>query len=62
MSGLFALLKLVTLSIGLVLLNAFILVSEGNGSLKYEGYVLLVSLFIIKYNYLPITKAVVFPH
>ncbi|KAG4941625.1 hypothetical protein JHK87_045496 [Glycine soja] len=48
MSGLFALLKVLTLSTGPVLLNAFILVSEGNGSFKYEGYVLVVSLFVIK--------------
>jgi len=48
MTGLFALLKVLTLSTGPVLLNAFILVSEGNGSFKYEGYVLVVSLFIIK--------------
>ena len=48
MTGFFALLKVLTLSTGPVLLNAFILVSEGNGSFKYEGYVLVVSLFIIK--------------
>lgn len=47
-TGFFALLKVLTLSTGPVLLNAFILVSEGNGSFKYEGYVLVVSLFIIK--------------
>ncbi|KAG5108938.1 hypothetical protein JHK84_045845 [Glycine max] len=48
MTGLFALLKVLTLSTGPVLLNAFILVSEGNESFKYEGYVLVISLFIIK--------------
>ncbi|RDX62968.1 ABC transporter C family member 10, partial [Mucuna pruriens] len=48
MSGLFALLKILTLCTGPVLLNAFILVSEGKGSFKYEGYVLVISLFIIK--------------
>ncbi|KAL2334835.1 hypothetical protein Fmac_016048 [Flemingia macrophylla] len=47
-SGLFALLKVLTLSTGPVLLNAFILVAEGNGSFKYEGYVLVISLFAIK--------------
>ncbi|KOM55294.1 hypothetical protein LR48_Vigan10g118600 [Vigna angularis] len=48
MTGFFALLKVLTLSTGPVLLNAFILVSEGNGSFKYEGYVLVILLFIIK--------------
>ncbi|XP_027924832.1 ABC transporter C family member 10-like [Vigna unguiculata] len=48
MTGFFALLKVLSLSTGPVLLNAFILVSEGNGSFKYEGYVLVISLFIIK--------------
>ncbi|CAJ1953016.1 unnamed protein product [Sphenostylis stenocarpa] len=48
MTGLFALLKVLTLSTGPVLLNAFVLVSEGNENFKYEGYVLVVSLFIIK--------------
>ncbi|XP_027359214.1 ABC transporter C family member 10-like [Abrus precatorius] len=47
-SGLFALLKVLTLSTGPVLLNAFILVAEGNESFKYEGYVLVISLFFIK--------------
>nr|KYP49508.1 ABC transporter C family member 10 [Cajanus cajan] len=47
-SGIFALLKVLTLSAGPILLNAFILVAEGNGSFKYEGYVLVISLFIIK--------------
>lgn len=48
MSGFFALLKVVTLSSGPLLLNAFILVAEGKGSFKYEGYVLAISLFLIK--------------
>ncbi|KAK7380437.1 hypothetical protein VNO78_32948 [Psophocarpus tetragonolobus] len=48
MTGFFALLRVLTLSTGPVLLNAFILVAEGNGSFKYEGYVLVISLFIIK--------------
>ncbi|KAL2334833.1 hypothetical protein Fmac_016046 [Flemingia macrophylla] len=48
LSGLFALLKVLTLSAGPVLLNAFILVAEGNGSFKHEGYALVISLFIIK--------------
>ncbi|BAU02169.1 hypothetical protein VIGAN_11161900 [Vigna angularis var. angularis] len=47
-SGFFALLKVVTVSSGPVLLNAFILVAEGNESFKYEGYVLVIALFIIK--------------
>ncbi|XP_020206051.1 ABC transporter C family member 10 isoform X1 [Cajanus cajan] len=47
-SGLFALLKVLTLSSGPLLLNAFILIAEGNESFKDEGYVLVLSLFIIK--------------
>ncbi|CAJ1953010.1 unnamed protein product [Sphenostylis stenocarpa] len=47
-SGFFALLKVLTVSSGPVLLNAFLLVAEGNESFKYEGYVLVISLFIIK--------------
>ncbi|XP_027358527.1 ABC transporter C family member 10-like [Abrus precatorius] len=47
-SGLFALLKVLTLSSGPLLLNAFVLVSEGNGSFKYEGYVLAISLLFTK--------------
>ncbi|WVZ15493.1 hypothetical protein V8G54_013059 [Vigna mungo] len=48
MSGLFALLKVLSVCTGPVLLNAFISISEGNGSFKYEGYVLVMSLFIAK--------------
>ncbi|XP_062120260.1 ABC transporter C family member 10-like [Humulus lupulus] len=47
-SGFFALLKILTLSSGPLLLNAFILVSEGKGSFKYEGYVLVIILFFSK--------------
>ncbi|KAK7380442.1 hypothetical protein VNO78_32953 [Psophocarpus tetragonolobus] len=47
-SGLFALLKVLTLSASPLLLNAFILVSEGNGSFKYEGYALAISFLFIK--------------
>ncbi|KAK7270926.1 hypothetical protein RJT34_26451 [Clitoria ternatea] len=47
-SGVFALLKVLTLSSGPLLLNAFVLVSEGNGSFKYEGYALAISLLVSK--------------
>ncbi|CAJ1953022.1 unnamed protein product [Sphenostylis stenocarpa] len=47
-SGLFALLKVLTLSASPLLLNAFILVYEGNGSFKYEGYALAISFLFIK--------------
>ncbi|WJX71039.1 Multidrug resistance-associated protein 7 [Trifolium repens] len=47
-TGLFALLKVLAISCGPLLLNAFILVSEGNESFKYEGYVLAISLLFIK--------------
>lgn len=47
-SGFFALLKIITLSAGPLLLNAFILVAEGKGSFKYEGYILALTLFISK--------------
>ncbi|KAL6971970.1 Multidrug resistance-associated protein 7 [Sarracenia purpurea var. burkii] len=48
MSGFFALLKIVTLSAGPLLLNAFIEVAEGKESFKNEGYVLAISLFFSK--------------
>ncbi|KAF5442207.1 hypothetical protein F2P56_034894 [Juglans regia] len=48
MSGFFALLKIITLSMGPLLLNAFILVAEGKESFKYEGYVLAIMLFFSK--------------
>ncbi|KAF8698182.1 hypothetical protein HU200_035700 [Digitaria exilis] len=47
-SGFFALLKVLTVSSGPLLLKAFINVSLGNGSFKYEGYVLAVTLFVCK--------------
>ncbi|KAL5577869.1 hypothetical protein UlMin_019568 [Ulmus minor] len=47
-SGFFALLKVLTLSAGPLLLNAFILVAEGKQSFEYEGYVLAISLFFSK--------------
>lgn len=47
-SGFFALLKIVTLSSGPLLLNAFIEVAEGNESFHNEGYVLAVVLFFAK--------------
>ncbi|KAK7315191.1 hypothetical protein VNO77_33726 [Canavalia gladiata] len=47
-SGFFALLKVLTQSSGPLFLNAFILVAEGKGSFKYEGYVLAISLLFIK--------------
>ncbi|KAL2922184.1 ABC transporter C family member 10 [Bienertia sinuspersici] len=48
LSGLFALLKILTLSAGPLLLNAFIEVAEGKEAFKYEGYLLAISLFISK--------------
>ncbi|CAI9092351.1 OLC1v1027558C4 [Oldenlandia corymbosa var. corymbosa] len=48
LSGVFAFLKIVTLSAGPLLLNAFIQVAEGKGSFKSEGYVLAISLFCSK--------------
>lgn len=47
-SGFFALLKIITVSAGPVLLNAFINVAEGKGNYKYEGYVLAILLFFSK--------------
>ncbi|KAI8564952.1 hypothetical protein RHMOL_Rhmol03G0223000 [Rhododendron molle] len=47
-SGLFAFLKITTLSAGPLLLNAFIEVAEGKESFQNEGYVLAVSLFLAK--------------
>ncbi|KAF5947581.1 hypothetical protein HYC85_013538 [Camellia sinensis] len=48
MSGLFALLTVVTLSTGPLILNTFIEVAEGRESLKNEGYVLAILLFFSK--------------
>ncbi|GFY83440.1 multidrug resistance-associated protein 14 [Actinidia rufa] len=47
-SGFFALIKVITLSAGPLLLNAFIEVAEGNESFKNEGYVLAITLFFSK--------------
>ncbi|ONK69820.1 uncharacterized protein A4U43_C05F27080 [Asparagus officinalis] len=48
-SGLFALLKVLTLSAGPMLLNAFIKVSVGLGTFKNEGYVLALGMFLVKF-------------
>uniref|UniRef100_A0A453QS66 ABC transporter C family member 13 n=1 Tax=Aegilops tauschii subsp. strangulata TaxID=200361 RepID=A0A453QS66_AEGTS len=47
-SGFFALLKVLTLSTGPVILKAFINVSLGKGTFKYEGYVLAAAMFVCK--------------
>ncbi|CAK7324074.1 unnamed protein product [Dovyalis caffra] len=47
-SGFFAMLKILTVSAGPLLLNAFILVAEGKAGFKYEGYVLALTLFFSK--------------
>jgi len=47
-SGFFAFLKVLTLSSCPIILNAFILVAEGNQSFKFEGYFLAISLLFIK--------------
>ncbi|TVU18536.1 hypothetical protein EJB05_34641 [Eragrostis curvula] len=47
-SGFFALLKVLTLSSGPLLLKAFINVSLGKGTFKYEGYALAAAMFICK--------------
>ncbi|VAI82622.1 unnamed protein product [Triticum turgidum subsp. durum] len=47
-SGFFALLKVLTLSTGPVILKAFINVSLGKETFKYEGYVLAALMFICK--------------
>ncbi|KAG9139010.1 hypothetical protein Leryth_024357 [Lithospermum erythrorhizon] len=47
-SGFFALLKIITISAGPLLLNAFIKVAEGKESFKYEGYFLAIFLFFSK--------------
>ncbi|TVU12438.1 hypothetical protein EJB05_46085, partial [Eragrostis curvula] len=47
-SGFFALLKVLTVSAGPILLKAFINVSLGKGSFKYEGFVLAATLFLCK--------------
>ncbi|XP_023552326.1 ABC transporter C family member 10-like [Cucurbita pepo subsp. pepo] len=48
LSGFFALLKILFISAGPLLLNAFILVAQGHQSFKYEGLVLAISLFFSK--------------
>lgn len=48
LSGIFALLKILFVSAGPLLLNAFILVAQGQQSFKYEGLVLALSLFFSK--------------
>ncbi|KAK4734646.1 hypothetical protein R3W88_008907 [Solanum pinnatisectum] len=47
-SGLFALLKITTLSAGPLLLNAFIKIAEGDAAFKNEGLLLAILLFISK--------------
>jgi ATP-binding cassette, subfamily C (CFTR/MRP), member 2 len=47
-SGFFALLNVLTLSSGPLLLKAFINVSLGKGSFRYEGYALASAMFICK--------------
>ncbi|PIA49180.1 hypothetical protein AQUCO_01300204v1 [Aquilegia coerulea] len=47
-SGFFALIKILTMSAGPLLLNAFIEVAEGKEAFKHEGYVLALSLFVAK--------------
>ncbi|XP_021839998.2 ABC transporter C family member 10 [Spinacia oleracea] len=48
LSGFFAFLKIVTVSAGPLLLNAFIEVAEGKKAFKYEGYLLALALFVAK--------------
>ncbi|KAK9665352.1 hypothetical protein RND81_14G106700 [Saponaria officinalis] len=48
LSGLFALLKVLTMSIGPLLINAFIEVAEGKEGFKNEGYILALALFVSK--------------
>ncbi|XP_077251240.1 multidrug resistance-associated protein 14 [Tasmannia lanceolata] len=47
-SGLFAFLKIVTVSAGPLILNTFIKVAEGEGTFRYEGYLLAGGLFFAK--------------
>ncbi|KAE9589091.1 hypothetical protein Lal_00000132 [Lupinus albus] len=47
-SGFFALLKVLAVCCGPLLLNSFILVAQGDGSFKYEGFILAISLFFVK--------------
>ncbi|KAI3843756.1 hypothetical protein MKX03_013099, partial [Papaver bracteatum] len=48
-SGFFALLKVLTLSTGPLFVGAFIKVTEGNGTFKHEGIVLVIALFLMKF-------------
>jgi ATP-binding cassette subfamily C (CFTR/MRP) protein 2 len=48
LSGCLALLYVLTLSTGPLLLNAFVLASEGKENFKYEGYLLAISFFFTK--------------
>uniref|UniRef100_A0A6N2JZ73 ABC transmembrane type-1 domain-containing protein n=1 Tax=Salix viminalis TaxID=40686 RepID=A0A6N2JZ73_SALVM len=47
-SGVFALIKVITVSIGSLLLKAFIDVAEQKAAFAYEGYVLTMTLFLAK--------------
>ncbi|XP_068644652.1 ABC transporter C family member 10 [Aristolochia californica] len=47
-SGFFAFIKILTVSSGPILLNAFIKVAEGQAAFKYEGYLLAGGLFLAK--------------
>ncbi|CAM0912871.1 unnamed protein product [Alopecurus aequalis] len=47
-SGFFALLKVLTLSTGPILLKAFINISLGKATFKYEGFVLAATMFVCK--------------
>ncbi|KAI3888110.1 hypothetical protein MKX03_037521 [Papaver bracteatum] len=47
-SGLFALLKVLTLASGPLFLTAFIEIAEGKKAFKHEGYVLTTLLFLVK--------------
>ncbi|KAL9237369.1 hypothetical protein vseg_011926 [Gypsophila vaccaria] len=47
-SGIFALISIITLSAGPLLLNSFIKVSVGNEGFKHEGYFLAALLFFLK--------------
>ncbi|XP_026440511.1 ABC transporter C family member 10-like [Papaver somniferum] len=47
-SGFFALLKVLTLSTAPLFVGAFIKVTEGKGTFKHEGIVLVIALFLIK--------------
>ncbi|KAK6263207.1 hypothetical protein QUC31_009023 [Theobroma cacao] len=47
-SGFFALIKVLTLSMGPLFLRAFIEVAEGKEAFKHEGYALAVGLFLTK--------------